>query len=84
MEDVCVLSNSNAFRHVRTREDETANNATALVLMLVIISVPCHQIKLLKRKLARDVGRVIHQRTNISFPVNIVEMDLVLTLLLRG
>ena len=84
MEDVCVLSNSNSLRHVRTIEDETVNNATALVLMLVIISVPCHQIKLLKRKLARDVGCVIHQRTNISFPVNTVEVDLVLTILLRG
>jgi hypothetical protein len=82
--DVCVLSNSNVLRHVRTREDERVNNTTALVLMLVIISVPRHQIKLLKRKLARDVGCVIHQRTNLPFPVNIVEMDLVLTLLLRG
>jgi len=84
VDDVCVLSNSNALRHVRTREDGTVNNATALVRMLVITSVPCRQIKLLKWKLARDVGSVIHQRTNNSFPVNIVEMDLVLTVLLRG
>lgn len=78
------MSSSNAVRCVRTRVDEPVNNATALVLMLVIISTPCHQIKLLEWKLARDVGCVIHERTNISFPVKIVEMDLVLTVLLRG
>jgi hypothetical protein len=61
---------------------ETVSDATSLVLMLVIISLPrCRQnrIKLLERILARHVGCcVIHQLTNISFPVNIVEMSLVL------
>jgi hypothetical protein len=71
---------------VGTKGTEALNNATALVLMLAIISVPpCHQNKLLERTLARDVGCcMIHQRTNISLPVKIVEMVLFPTVLLKG